>query len=71
MNINQLKDLEKDNDIININNNYGEIIEKITDNENAIYPVYLKEQVTQIITDYDELKKKIVNYMIYKCSQKN
>ena len=51
MNINQLKDLEKDNDIININNNYGEIIEKITDSENAIYLVYLKEQVNQIITD--------------------
>ena len=62
MNINQLKDLEKDNDIININNNYGEIIEKITDSENAIYLVYLKEQVNQIITDYDDenLRKKLL-----------
>ena len=69
-NINQYKDLENDKDIINILKDHRETIEKITDNENAIYPVYLKEQVNQIITDYDELKKKIVNYMIYKCSQK-
>ncbi len=62
MNINQLKDLEKNNDIININNNYEEIIEKITDSENAIYLVYLKEQVNQIITDYDDenLRKKLL-----------
>ena len=70
-NINQQKDLEKDNEIININEKYGEIIEKITDNENAIYPVFLKEQVDQIMTDYNEdLKEKIVKYMIYKTSQK-
>ena len=69
--INEHKHLENDKDIINIYKNHRETIEKITDNENAKYPVYLKEQIdNKIPVDNEELEEKIVNYMIYKTSQK-
>jgi len=70
-NINQYRDLENDKDIINILKTHEETIEKITDNENAFYPVYLREQIDEKIkVDDEELEDKIVNYMIYKASQK-
>ena len=70
-NINQYKYLENDKDIINILKTHEETIEKITDNENAFYPVYLREQIDEKIkVDDEKLGDKIVNYMIYKVSQK-